>query len=99
MSRVNKVETGWTIELTEAEVKQFQETHYRMEGFGAIISAIQGNNPTDDILIKYGKASAELKDLGLNLVAAEIEELANDPTKQFTWTCDFGNKLLDVKLV
>lgn len=94
-----KIENGWAIMLTALEVKEFEDAHYRLEGYNQIVSAIQGNNPTDEILIKMGKTSAILKDLGANKAAECIPELVQNPDMQFTWDCDFINKILNIKLV
>lgn len=94
-----RIENGWAIMLTALEVKEFEDAHYRLEGYNQIISSIQGNNPTDEVLIRMGKASALLKDLGANKAAECIPELVQNPNMQFTWDCDFINKILNIKLV
>lgn len=97
MSRLNKTQTGWNIELTDQEVEQFKEAHFRVEGYKAVID--NTTVPVDAIVIKLGEASAKLKDLGMELAAKEIAELSENPNLAFNWDCDFGNKLLNVTLV
>lgn len=98
-ARTTEVAGGWQVHLSDLEVEAFKKAHYKIEGYNQIVTGIQGNNPTDEIIIKLGQASAEMKDLGMDTAAAAIPELTQNPNMLFTWDCDFASKVLNVKLV